>query len=523
MPVTLHNPYAFSNGKSAKKSREKKSRAFWLRGNLHMHTTHSDGRRAPQVTVDDYAKRGYDFIMISDHDYLTPPSEVNSRGMLMIPGNEVSARNVHVLHVNAKERLEPLYDRQKVIDAGTGRDQFIIMNHPNWFRDYNHCSVEQLKTWQGYAGIEIYNGGVEQAPGVAVATDKWDAILSTGRMVWGYANDDSHHDWDVELGWNMVLVRERTVAAVVDALKHGRCYGSTGVKIDSIEVDGSIVTLHAANADRIDVISAYSEILQSVRGSRLTFDAAEVPYNYIRLECFGAHGSKAWTQPFAIQGGQSAKRRKMLLERPVLNVLKVKTLPPLGSGPGGPKAQHPAASAWQKALVHGRFLDLVTAGPAPFQTRVQCLSDGKSILFGIDCDEPHMGTLKCKVTSHGDPSIWADDSVELFIDPAGDGKNYWQIMINANGFACAIRARHPAPLKGMQTRAIHRKDGWRVEFLAPLAALGVPADLSTVRFNMGRTRLADGRLARANSSWKWIGETFHAPEHFGLLRFGPTR
>ena len=40
----------------------------WLKGNLHAHTTESDGSRPPQEVVDDYAARGYDFLMISDHD-----------------------------------------------------------------------------------------------------------------------------------------------------------------------------------------------------------------------------------------------------------------------------------------------------------------------------------------------------------------------------------------------------------------------------------------------------------------------
>ena len=43
----------------------------WLMGNLHAHTTASDGRRPHQEVLDDYAGRGYGFLMISDHDILT--------------------------------------------------------------------------------------------------------------------------------------------------------------------------------------------------------------------------------------------------------------------------------------------------------------------------------------------------------------------------------------------------------------------------------------------------------------------
>jgi len=42
----------------------------WFRGNLHTHTTRSDGSRPPEQVIADYEARGYDFLVISDHDVL---------------------------------------------------------------------------------------------------------------------------------------------------------------------------------------------------------------------------------------------------------------------------------------------------------------------------------------------------------------------------------------------------------------------------------------------------------------------
>ena len=39
-----------------------------LRGNLHAHTTFSDGVRSPAELVEEYESRGYDFLAITDHD-----------------------------------------------------------------------------------------------------------------------------------------------------------------------------------------------------------------------------------------------------------------------------------------------------------------------------------------------------------------------------------------------------------------------------------------------------------------------
>ncbi len=39
----------------------------WFKGNLHMHTTLSDGRVSPSEAIERYRKNGYDFIAITDH------------------------------------------------------------------------------------------------------------------------------------------------------------------------------------------------------------------------------------------------------------------------------------------------------------------------------------------------------------------------------------------------------------------------------------------------------------------------
>ena len=65
----------------------------WVKGNLHAHTTASDGERPHQEVIDDYADRGYGFLMISDHDIYTSEEDYarhDSRGMILIPGNEIT-------------------------------------------------------------------------------------------------------------------------------------------------------------------------------------------------------------------------------------------------------------------------------------------------------------------------------------------------------------------------------------------------------------------------------------------------
>src|SRR5205807_10474486 len=42
----------------------------WLRGNLHAHTTYSDGVKTPQELLTEYEALGYDFLAITDHEDL---------------------------------------------------------------------------------------------------------------------------------------------------------------------------------------------------------------------------------------------------------------------------------------------------------------------------------------------------------------------------------------------------------------------------------------------------------------------
>lgn len=276
----------------------------WLRGNLHTHTTKSDGQREPQAVVDDYAARGYDYLMISDHDIFMSVAELsglNAKGMVMIPGNEISRNGPHLLHVGGNAFVEPLAERQQVIlNSNKDAGGFIIVNHPNWRTDFNHCPMHCLREWVGYAGIEIYNGVISRLDGSPYATDKWDMLLSSGRKCWGYANDDSHASTgDVELGWNTVYTNDRSSRGITEALRTGRFYASTGVVITDILVDGLTVTIKTKNAQRIAAFVSVGRRLAFADSNEFTFTVPD-KFNYIRFECWGPGESFAWTQPFFV-------------------------------------------------------------------------------------------------------------------------------------------------------------------------------------------------------------------------------
>jgi hypothetical protein len=285
-------------------------RQRWFRGNLHTHTTMSDGARSPEAVIKDYEQRGYDFLSISDHDVFVKPDKYQRlTAMTLIPGVEVTANGPHILHVNARTLVPPHEDRQQVLDdIGQQPEGFAVLNHPNWLAPlpdlhFPHARMRQLR---GYAGIEIYNGVIERLPGAALATDQWDMLLSNGLRVWGFGHDDSHNVQDVALAWNMVQAPGPRGEDLVEGLRSGRFYASTGVEIQHIRVQGNQVSILTTNAMRIRFISRWGVIrstLDSQAGEFTVPDdagAAET-MGYIRVECYGARGEMAWAQPIWIE------------------------------------------------------------------------------------------------------------------------------------------------------------------------------------------------------------------------------
>ena len=288
-------------------------------GNLHAHTTRSDGSHTPQQLIDAYAGLGYDFLGISDHDMHISPRElaaIDAHGMVLIGCNEITADGPHLLHINADRTIEPSWQRQKSIDdAAAHSESLVVCNHPNWWQNFDHCPLALLQQWTGYHGIEIFNGGINFIDGSGYALDKWDMLLSTPRpridsaaqmdrrvssatypRIWGFAHDDTHSARDVGQGWLMVYALERSVKGIVAAIREGRFYASTGVVIKRIFVDQQRIRMETENAERIVCSGLFGRRLEISDAAHIEVD---VPHDavFVRFTCFGRGERYAWTQP----------------------------------------------------------------------------------------------------------------------------------------------------------------------------------------------------------------------------------
>ena len=481
----------------------------WLKGNFHTHTTRSDGMQSPQETVDGYAALGYDFLGLSDHDTAPDMDGLNARGMILVPVSEVSGAGAHVLALGVADAIPVRQAQQAKLDAIRKADGLPVLCHPGWGDQYDHYPIGRMLDLQNYVGIEIFNGGVEDEAGNACSTDKWDRVLSEDRLVWGLASDDAHVPMGQGRGWCVAQASDRSLAALLDAMRRGAFYASTGVTIERIERDGTRVRIHASNADGIAAIGAWSRRLAWTDGTVLEFDAAACTSPYVRFECFGRAGRKAWTQPFRLGGESMDRMRALRAERPALQVLRTDRAPVLSGRMDDP--------LWRKAPAVTRFVRCYGADAAPVQTELRALTDGREIFFGVRCEEPNTAMLKISVQRHGSSNLWTDDGIELFMDVDNGVKRYFHAMVSAGGFAWMGEQGDtedaPRRVPGIRAASFRGPSEYGLEI-----AIDVSAEPGTMwGFNCVRNRHAG--VEPDSFAWSFTGGSNHCPRRFGALRF----
>jgi len=296
------------------------SAGAWLRCALHAHTTNSDGELGPHLLVRHYDWAGYDVLAITDHWVRT--DEPSTNGLLVIPSTELNAvvgdgEDAHVLALGVEadpvappDGFEPLADVVRWIETNGGLP---YLAHTYW----SGLRTELWWETDGLCGIEVWNTGCELELGRGDSSLHWDEALELGRPLQALATDDSHHPgYDSGYAWTWVRAAERSREAVLDALRAGAFYGSTGPEIRGVELTGDEVVVHCspaasvalycgrtrgarANAGRLGYPNL-SRVLARTDDGAITSVALQRPWDggaYGRIEVKAADGTKAWTNP----------------------------------------------------------------------------------------------------------------------------------------------------------------------------------------------------------------------------------
>jgi hypothetical protein len=280
----------------------RRSAGSWYKGDLHIHTVLSrDGELPEDVLLRHFEAKGYRFIAMTDHNLLSNGVHPPSR-LVVFEGIEADFKyrfHTNIIHFNREKiRYHSNWDHGTLLAENADSGCLVILNHPNWGPS-GHYPFEYLQRTDRYDGIEIYNVGTEDDPGSPLATDVWDRLLSSGKRVLGFANQDVHELRHVKGCGNMVRAASGEPREIFRALKQGNFYCYCGVEIAELGRERQTIRVETKDADSIRFIGRHGRVISEVydRGAELKFRDGEL-YSYVRIECQGPDGRKSWTQPF---------------------------------------------------------------------------------------------------------------------------------------------------------------------------------------------------------------------------------
>ena len=300
----------------------------WYKGNTHTHTLNSDGDSTPEEVVRWYREHGYQFLVLTDHNFLTGVDALNAlhgadERFLVVKGEEVTDKFADKpLHLNGLDVAELVTPQkgtsvvdtlQRNVNAIRKAQGIPHINHPNfgWA-----VTAEELRQVENNKLFEVFNGhphvNNQGGGGIAGLEAAWDHILTSGQMLYGIAVDDAHvfkRPWDRNAarpgqGWVVVRAERLHPRALLEAMERGEFYASTGVEISELQTNEQEIAITIKEDPtakyRIQFIGKGGKLLKEeiTSPARYQIRGGE---GYVRGKVLDSNGLIAWTQPVKVR------------------------------------------------------------------------------------------------------------------------------------------------------------------------------------------------------------------------------
>jgi hypothetical protein len=311
----------------------------FYKGNVHCHSTRSDGCLPPEEVVEAYRGNGYHFIAFTEHNLYSAYSEFNGDDFITIqsveaspamPDGEIRAYHFIALPGDPERRKNaslPMYshgdetpswpfhsfgDLQEFIDNFHNRGYMVMINHPFWSR----IEYDEILPLKNLSAFEIYNFCSGITENMAESNVCYDALLRNGMKLWCVAVDDNHNQFalsgatcDSFGGFIQVKAESLRESDICAAIARGSFYSSTGPEIRDFYLDGDAVHFSCSPAARIYISGDARQILSDAAAEPerpLTGLAGKISGGgkYIRAECYDFNGKKAYTNPIFLNAGE---------------------------------------------------------------------------------------------------------------------------------------------------------------------------------------------------------------------------
>lgn len=288
----------------------------FYRGNLHTHSSHSDGGLPPDEVCRRYAAQGYDFLCVSDHFSerfgfpMTDTTAYRTETFTTLIGAEVHAPATslgelwHILavglpldfaHTGPDETGPELATR--CLEAGA----FVAIPHPEWYA----LTTADAASIPGAHAMEVYNHTAAVQSVRGGGSYFLDMLLNEGRRINVLAGDDAHfgipghQNRDAFGGWIMVKAAENSPEALLRALKAGHFYASQGPTINEMRIDGGELVVECSPVDQITLLGRGSRsVLAPGKGrTQARMSLEKFAGSWCRLAVRDASGRCAWSNP----------------------------------------------------------------------------------------------------------------------------------------------------------------------------------------------------------------------------------
>jgi len=275
----------------------------WYKGNLHIHSTASDGGKTFEELESMYSEAGYDFLFRTDHWVASDiASESDGAPLLWMDGIELDGKDYtgasyHVVCLGTFKGLSREMGFVRGLEEARRQGAILILAHPHWMGN----SLDAALRW-GFHGVEIYNNVCHWLNGKSSGLVHWATMLEDNPNTLGIAVDDAHikpahPTWNG--GWIEVNSAAKTRESILESIRNGNFYSSCGPKIHSIEFDGTTVTAKTSEIQFARLVgpSWLANRTGVFDGGSLTEVSFEVPedWRYTYLEIEDHHGKRAWT------------------------------------------------------------------------------------------------------------------------------------------------------------------------------------------------------------------------------------
>jgi histidinol phosphatase-like PHP family hydrolase len=291
---------------------------FW-RGNIHTHSTLSDGALPLDETVSRYKSVGYDFVSITEHFIehfkwpIADTRHLRGDGFTTLIGAELHAPVTsagelwHIVAVGlpldfapaAKSETGPQL-AQRAKDAGA----FVVTAHPAWSR----YTIEDGRALSFAHAVEIYNHGCAIENDLGDGFYLLDQLLNEGHRLNAVATDDAHFRTFDHFGGMVHVKAERNEPeSLLAALKAGQFYASQGPKIHDIRMEGSFIEIDSSPVDSITVLCGnsrscvkFGRAISHARFDLKTLERGwlmEKKSPWIRVAVIDQSGKRAWSNP----------------------------------------------------------------------------------------------------------------------------------------------------------------------------------------------------------------------------------